>query len=119
FHTRHISALHARDFLLVAAPPSPHSSLSPYTTLFRPGPPAARASRGTGHADGPAGRAGRTGRCDADLPACLGANPQLHRPLDQQDRKSTRLHSSHVKISYAVFCLKTKSTDTFITVTHT
>src|SRR5215475_5936748 len=28
-----------------------------------------------------------------------------------QDRKSTRLNSSHVKISYAVFCLKKKKTD--------
>src|SRR5690606_39869909 len=28
--------------------------------------------------------------------------------LDEQDRKSTRLNSSHVKISYAVFCLKKK-----------
>src|SRR5690606_40816325 len=28
--------------------------------------------------------------------------------LDYQDRKSTRLNSSHVKISYAVFCLKKK-----------
>src|SRR5690606_20620776 len=28
--------------------------------------------------------------------------------LDRQDRKSTRLNSSHVKISYAVFCLKKK-----------
>src|SRR5690606_42086053 len=30
----------------------------------------------------------------------------------QQDRKSTRLNSSHVKISYAVFCLKKKTTPT-------
>src|SRR5690606_41194500 len=30
--------------------------------------------------------------------------------LDQRDRKSTRLNSSHVKISYAVFCLKKKRT---------
>src|SRR5690606_40779005 len=29
--------------------------------------------------------------------------------LDGQDRKSTRLNSSHVKISYAVFCLKKKT----------
>src|SRR5690606_40255471 len=29
--------------------------------------------------------------------------------LDDQDRKSTRLNSSHVKISYAVFCLKKKT----------
>src|SRR5690349_22444017 len=28
------------------------------------------------------------------------------RPVDQRDRKSTRLNSSHVEISYAVFCLK-------------
>src|SRR5690606_39853895 len=34
------------------------------------------------------------------------------RPLEDhpQDRKSTRLNSSHVKISYAVFCLKKKTT---------
>src|SRR5690606_40138152 len=30
-------------------------------------------------------------------------------PFDVQDRKSTRLNSSHVKISYAVFCLKKKT----------
>src|SRR5690606_40105378 len=29
-----------------------------------------------------------------------------HHALDELDRKSTRLNSSHVKISYAVFCLK-------------
>src|SRR5690606_42071929 len=35
--------------------------------------------------------------------------PELARHLaDQGDRKSTRLNSSHVKISYAVFCLKKK-----------
>src|SRR5690606_40407981 len=36
-----------------------------------------------------------------------------HRPggAARQDRKSTRLNSSHVKISYAVFCLKKKRTD--------
>src|SRR5436309_13960838 len=31
---------------------------------------------------------------------------------DDQDRKSTRLNSSHVKISYAVFCLKKKKKNT-------
>src|SRR5690606_41062159 len=31
-----------------------------------------------------------------------------HGEIGQQDRKSTRLNSSHVKISYAVFCLKKK-----------
>src|SRR5690606_40822044 len=33
-----------------------------------------------------------------------------YRRVLQQDRKSTRLNSSHVKISYAVFCLKKKKT---------
>src|SRR5690625_6034458 len=35
----------------------------------------------------------------------------LARLLEGQDRKSTRLNSSHVAISYAVFCLKTKKED--------
>src|SRR5690606_40887273 len=34
--------------------------------------------------------------------------PHLERVFDAIDRKSTRLNSSHVKISYAVFCLKKK-----------
>src|SRR5690606_42091089 len=38
-------------------------------------------------------------------PAILDA----FRKLDPRDRKSTRLNSSHVKISYAVFCLKKKN----------
>src|SRR6266540_2472912 len=32
----------------------------------------------------------------------------LHRPEIRRDRKSTRLNSSHITISYAVFCLKKK-----------
>src|SRR3989442_4731259 len=36
-----------------------------------------------------------------------GAPPQPHHRTDR-DRKSTRLNSSHVRISYAVFCLKNK-----------
>src|SRR5690606_42077201 len=35
--------------------------------------------------------------------------PQLLKQSDFEDRKSTRLNSSHVKISYAVFCLKKKN----------
>src|SRR5690606_42059487 len=39
----------------------------------------------------------------------LTGTPMPHSPLDiYADRKSTRLNSSHVKISYAVFCLKKK-----------
>src|SRR3989442_8903882 len=47
---------------------------------------------------------------DAELElAALDPAQHLARPL-QQDRKSTRLNSSHVRISYAVFCLKKKMT---------
>src|SRR5690606_41978692 len=38
--------------------------------------------------------------------------PSLPRLRRDGDRKSTRLNSSHVKISYAVFCLKKKTSDT-------
>src|SRR5690349_23069371 len=79
----------------------PRSTLFPYTTLFRshrPGPP-------RGHGRGqrpprPPGRRRGRGR---------GA-PRSRAPADLEDpdRKSTRLNSSHVEISYAVFCLKKK-----------
>src|SRR5207302_2856922 len=41
--------------------------------------------------------------------ACPGRDPR--RRCRRRDRKSTRLNSSHVKISYAVFCLKKKKSD--------
>src|SRR6266511_20356 len=66
-------------FLMIRRPP--RSTLFPYTTLFR------AAGRPAGARD-------------------------VHRPhgggCRARDRKSTRLNSSHVKISYAVFCLKKK-----------
>src|SRR5256885_9150934 len=68
----------------------PRSTLFPYTTLFR--------SHGTGHQGGgiPDGRGGNRGKG--------------HCPVgDRRDRKSTRLNSSHLVISYAVFCLKKKN----------
>src|SRR5690606_39509068 len=37
---------------------------------------------------------------------------QINHSIDVKDRKSTRLNSSHVKISYAVFCLKKKKNNT-------
>src|SRR5690606_41763978 len=43
------------------------------------------------------------------LPAQVGAYPGLGPGPGGLDRKSTRLNSSHVKISYAVFCLKKKN----------
>src|SRR2546429_7368741 len=75
----------------------PRSTLFPYTTLFR--------SAQTGHRRGPGGS-------DPSRPAPSGGAAQ--------DRKSTRLNSSHGYISYAVFCLKKKKKyATTLTITNT
>src|SRR5438445_6931582 len=65
----------------------PRSTLFPYTTLFRARPDSGR---------------------DRSLGRERGL-PELH---FGQDRKSTRLNSSHANISYAVFCLKKKKKQT-------
>src|SRR5436309_4822704 len=81
-------------FFLLLRPP-PRSTLFPYTTLFRSVQGLRRGLRvGARHAAGVPEAASRS----ADVPGGEIA----------QDRKSTRLNSSHVKISYAVFCLKKK-----------
>src|SRR2546426_5460340 len=73
----------------------PRSTLFPYTTLFRslPGvvPP-------------------HSGQLAEHHVAALHAarRMELRRHKDSRDRKSTRLNSSHLVISYAVFCLKKK-----------
>src|SRR5262245_64170016 len=76
----------------------PRSTLFPYTTLFRsrsfqhrPG------DIDAGDVAGGADRFGKRHRRDA------GAEADI-----EEDRKSTRLNSSHLGISYAVFCLKKK-----------
>src|SRR5690349_22899838 len=80
----------------------PRSTLFPYTTLFRSG-----GLRDLGETAG--GRARR-----ADRRASLGGAPPVRHAdppghgRGRGDRKSTRLNSSHVEISYAVFCLKKK-----------
>src|SRR3712207_7637510 len=90
----------------------PRSTLFPYTTLFRSARRRGRRRRrrrsGRGPARRPPGRP--AGRPRVDRPRVGGpaggrAAADL-RPL--QDRKSTRLNSSHANISYAVFCLKKK-----------
>src|SRR5438445_6993392 len=48
--------------------------------------------------------------CHRGLPAPLERGPQPS--MTGQDRKSTRLNSSHANISYAVFCLKKKKKET-------
>src|SRR5438874_8170104 len=49
----------------------------------------------------------------------LGASLGLAEPINGLDRKSTRLNSSHVEISYAVFCLKKKKKTTHIQLSQT
>src|SRR2546426_3050092 len=87
----------------------PRSTLFPYTTLFRSHPAAAvRAVR-----DPPRGKLrhrgvqGPAARIGADLRA-VGGVGRGERRRRIPDRKSTRLNSSHLVISYAVFCLKKK-----------
>src|SRR3712207_7388749 len=87
----------------------PRSTLFPYTTLFRSdgarADPRARPSRGGGRrAPLLHGHAG---------PGALPAGVR-----EGQDRKSTRLNSSHANISYAVFCLKKKKNNTTLTKIH-
>src|SRR5690554_7781508 len=86
----------------------PRSTLFPYTTLFRSGRPGTgyRNSAGTAVPD-QYGTPGGSDEDPDDSVRLYGATPAPYRAPDQ-DRKSTRLNSSHVRISYAVFCLKKK-----------
>src|SRR5688500_19671807 len=84
-------------------PRPPRSPLFPYTTLFR----SRQAEEREDHQ-----RHLRLRRCSAALPHVEGAGAGLLAGMDHHgrwlDRKSTRLNSSHLVISYAVFCLKKK-----------
>src|SRR2546430_11668281 len=74
----------------------PRSTLFPYTTLFR----------------------SFLNSCIKLAPALAAGNTMVLKMAEQtplstvEDRKSTRLNSSHSQISYAVFCLKKKNTST-------
>src|SRR5690242_21198676 len=82
----------------------PRSTLFPYTTLFRSRVPVAVA-----HVQRPADRDVLGHDVDRlDRQVDLLGVPGQERLVDLQDRKSTRLNSSHMSISYAVFCLKKK-----------
>src|SRR5690606_41723361 len=93
---------------LVLCPPM--STLFPYTTLFR-----SVDADPVGQAEHPAGSVGlHAEQAAAKLQAWVRGEPDSEGPVGGkipapgEDRKSTRLNSSHVKISYAVFCLKKK-----------
>src|SRR5438876_2178610 len=82
--------------------PPPRSTLFPYTTLFRSLIDNARRKQTLRHGGG----AQRLNLDALELAATLD-DEQFER-IQVQDRKSTRLNSSHPSISYAVFCLKKK-----------
>src|SRR2546422_5698081 len=89
-------------FLMIRRPP--RSTLFPYTTLFRS---QERRRRRPGRVPAAGAR-----RRDLAVSGAQGVDrrARLRRPACQ-DRKSTRLNSSHGYISYAVFCLKKKKED--------
>src|SRR5262245_62373758 len=74
----------------------PISTLFPYTTLFR------SVLRDDQHAGVAVVAGHRAEQCQAEP-----GKPGWH--CSARDRKSTRLNSSHLGISYAVFCLKKKT----------
>src|SRR5438094_2341939 len=80
-------------FFFLMLPPPPRSTLFPYTTLFR--------STWVLQSEG-----GNKTRAAEVLG--IDPSPLVPAQLAIQDRKSTRLNSSHRTISYAVFCLKKK-----------
>src|SRR2546430_3863671 len=94
----------------------PRSTLFPYTTLFRSilcqkaggGGYANQRQHEDGECEGKQGRAAAQARVIVDGDITLTTSGKVA----DQDRKSTRLNSSHSQISYAVFCLKKKNTTT-------
>src|SRR2546430_2958062 len=98
----------------------PRSTLFPYTTLFRSmftfgaqAPQAESPLAGLGVCDFPF----RPGSARFDLTLALTeTGDRVEGEIEYQDRKSTRLNSSHSQISYAVFCLKKKNNNRSITI---
>src|SRR2546430_4144182 len=82
----------------------PRSTLFPYTTLFRSAARRESVSPVDVHFLETRGAPAVDGNFECPKPRSI-----LHAPRPQ-DRKSTRLNSSHSQISYAVFCLKKKKT---------
>src|SRR5688500_19219491 len=99
------------SFLSIRRPPT--STLFPYTTLFRSVEPSDHGERRPGRQ--------QPGGDDHAAPEGevlhAGRQPEDPRPL-LTDRKSTRLNSSHLVISYAVFCLKKKKSNTKVRSTY-
>src|SRR5256885_9407723 len=101
----HVSVHHKLSvifFLMIRLPP--RSTLFPYTTLFR--------SREEVSLQGLTGIAAYDGKEGWQVQPFQGRKEPEH--SSAEDRKSTRLNSSHLVISYAVFCLKKKNSQCVI-----
>src|SRR5439155_24933372 len=106
-------------FFFLLLRPTPKSTLFPYTTLFRspmehprmsqnvPAPMTKRDRKNAQPLDRRSGSA-RPGAHPNNPPGKRPPAPEMAIVEHPTDRKSTRLNSSHVAISYAVFCLKKK-----------
>src|SRR2546430_5698983 len=91
----------------------PRSTLFPYTTLFRSVPHRALQSLAEREQQHDRERApgDREEREEGAGPLRFQVADEFLEQDGEQDRKSTRLNSSHSQISYAVFCLKKKKAD--------
>src|SRR5437870_7753741 len=92
-HSWKLGAAEPVCFFFFRLRPPPRSTLFPYTTLFRSIAPDLLSRHG-----------GTPPSPDDARKLIAGLDPDT-------DRKSTRLNSSHVAISYAVFCLKKKNAE--------
>src|SRR5439155_20546753 len=99
-HTTHLYA--PNTFILSLEPLPPRSTLFPYTTLFRSNP---NGKIPTPNVD----RLAAQGMIFTDAHSSSSVCTPTRYGILTGDRKSTRLNSSHVAISYAVFCLKKKN----------
>src|SRR3712207_7295652 len=94
----------------------PRSTLFPYTTLFRSGSGVRTGTLGTAGI-GVCAEASAAGARKAAAVAAPAASRNWRRVVSE-DRKSTRLNSSHANISYAVFCLKKKNDIVYVHLGH-
>src|SRR5256885_11027251 len=99
--------------------PPPRSTLYPYTTLFRSTDRTRKQQRVRHAGEDDRGRGEQRGTprvadrrpcagCDDDERTAGERGDQQRPQMASKDRKSTRLNSSHLVISYAVFCLENK-----------
>src|SRR5256885_7370368 len=87
----------------------PRSTLFPYTTLFRSGVGAGHVERSGARTRWPRrDRGARAAQLVGLVRTRAAVQQRRQRRACPADRKSTRLNSSHLVISYAVFCLKKK-----------